>query len=144
MGFQWFNDFAAKAKGQLAKLNNATFKDAAMSACALIAAADGTIEPGEKKKVANLIGTNDLLSVFDPQQLKQTFEVFCDKATDDFSRLDLLNNVRKLKGNNDQADYALKIALVIANADGEFEDVEKVVVKELCAVLGLPGSTYGV
>lgn len=141
--FQWFNDFYASASTRIAQFNNSTFKDAAMATCALIAAADGSISAEEKKKVAGLIGNNELLKVFNATELRDSFLRFADMAVDDFARLDLLNAVRKLKGNEAQADTALKIALIIANADGTFSEAEKKVVAELCGVLGVPSAPYG-
>lgn len=139
---QWFNDFYASASKSMAQFNNATFKDAAMATCALVAAADGTIAPEEKSKVAKLIEKNEMLQVFNATDLRDTFLKFCEMATDEFARLDLLNIVRRLKGNDAQADTALKVALIIANADGVFDDSEKKVVKELCGVLSLTTENY--
>ncbi len=139
---QWLKDFAASAKTAVAQYNNTNFKNATMAVCALIAAADGTVSSDEKSKVANLIGKNEMLSVFQASDLKTIFLEGCTKAEDDFARLDLLSAVRKLKGNDDQADLALKIALIIANSDGDFSDAEKRVVKELCGVLGLDVANY--
>lgn len=143
MGFSWLNDFTAKAKTKLAQFNNGPFKDATMAVCALVSAADGQIEAEEKKKVASLIQNNELLSVFDPVQLRDTFLSYADKAVDDFTRLDLINAVRRLKGNDEQADTAMRIGLIIANADGDFEDSEKKIVRELCTVLSLNPANYG-
>ena len=140
--FQWWNDFSAQAQTKLAQWNNSTFKDGCMAVCALIAAADGKVDATERTKVAKLIAANELLQVFDGSELKNTFDAFCDKAGDEFARLDLLNVVRRLKGNDAQADTALKIALIIANADGDFADSEKVVVRELCGALGLAATEY--
>ena len=142
MAVNWFNSFAATAKTKLAQFNNSTFKTAIMSACALVAAADGDVEPQERTKVANLIQNHDLLQAFDPSELVGLFRGYCDKAVDEFARLDLVSNVRKLSGNADQADMALKVSLIIANADGDFEDSEKRVVGELCKALNLPVADY--
>jgi tellurite resistance protein TerB len=142
--FQWLNDFKASAAQSLARFNNSTFRDAAMACCALVAASDGKVDASEKTKVANLIGANEMLKVFNAVELRATFEKFCEMAGDDFARLDLLSAVRKLKTNAEQAEYALKVALIIANADGSFSDSEKRVVKELCDVLGLPASSVAV
>jgi tellurite resistance protein TerB len=139
---QWFKDFAAAAKTKMAQFNNSTFKDATMAACALIAAADGTIAAEEKSKVAKLIGGNELLSVFNAIDLRDTFLKFADQATDEFKRLDVLSVVRKLKPNAEQSETAVKIALIIANADGVFDDSEKKVVREICGALGLPTADY--
>jgi tellurite resistance protein TerB len=139
----WLNDFKASASKSLTQFNNKTFKDAAMAVCALVSASDGSVSKEEKSKVAGLIRANELLQVFNAEELRDTFLAFCDKATDDFARLDLLNIVRKLKGNDAQADTALKVALIIANSDGSFSDTEKKVVQELCTLLNVPAANYG-
>jgi tellurite resistance protein TerB len=139
---QWLQDFMSTAKTKVAQFNNSTFKNAAMATCALIAAADGSVSPEERKKVAGLIAHNELLSPFNATELRDLFLGYCDQATDDFSRIDLLNVVRKLKGNDAQTDTALKVALIIANSDGDFAESEKKVVAELCGVLGVPTSNY--
>lgn len=138
---QWLKDFQASATKTLAQYNNSAFKEATMAACALVAAADGTIAPEEKSKVAGLIQKNEMLQVFNATELRDLFLKYCDLATDEFSRLDLLSVVRRLRG-RDGADTALKVALIIANADGTFDDKEKAVVKELCEALSVPSANY--
>lgn len=139
---QWFNDFVAGAKKKVAQFNNSKFKEAAMATCALIAAADGSVDAKEKAKVISLIQNNELLQVFEASSLGKLFAEYCDKASNEFARLDLLSIVRKLKGDEGASDTALRVALIIANADGNFSDEEKTVVKELCAALGLSADNY--
>lgn len=141
---QWLKNFTEQAKGKLAQFNNNGFKNAVMAVCALVAAADGSVEPEERSKVAALIAKNELLSVFNPGELRDIFLAMCDKAGDEFERIDLLNHVRKLGSNAEQADTALKIALIIANSDGDFAESEKKVVREICGVLKLPMADYNV
>lgn len=114
-----------------------------MAVCALVTAADGKIEPAEKSKVAAFIQKNEMLQVFDAVELRDIFLKYCELASDEFARLELFSVVRKLKG-TDGAEMAVKVALIIANADGDFADCEKVVVKEICQTLGLSPETYGV
>ncbi len=52
--------------------------------CALIAAADGSIDPEERRKVAGLIGSNEVLQNFPADQLQAKFNEYCDKLTADF------------------------------------------------------------
>jgi tellurite resistance protein TerB len=144
MGWKWFDDLKAGARTKMAQFNNAKFKDAAMASCALIAAADGNVSPEEKSKVAAFITKSELLASFNPAELRDLFLAHCEKAGDDFSRLDLINLVRKVKGDEAAASTALKVALVIANADGDFSDSEKKVVRELCQALGQSPADYGV
>ena len=142
MAFKWLSDLQAQASSQWSKFNNSTFKNAAMATCALIAAADGEIEKEEKSKVARLIASNDMLQVFGAAELRDLFLSYADKAGDEFTRIDLINLVRKLKGNEEQSTTCLKIALIIANADGDYEPSEKKVVEELCKTLGIPTADY--
>ncbi len=142
MPFKWLTDLQDQAKSQWSKFNNATFKNAAMATCALIAAADGEIEAAEKTKVAKLIAGNEMLQVFGAVELRDLFLAYADKAGDEFARLDLIAIVSKLKGNAEQSATCLKIALIIANADGEFEESEKKVVTELCKTLSVPVADY--
>jgi tellurite resistance protein TerB len=138
---QWFRDFQAQAQKKIAQFMNATFRDASMATCALIAAADGSVDKSERAKVVSLIKSSEMLSSFDGSELGQLFEDFCDKAEGDFTRIDLLRKVGKLKG-SESADTCIRVALVIANADGNFDDTEKKVVGELCSVLGLKTEDY--
>ncbi|MFD3606346.1 TerB family tellurite resistance protein, partial [Streptomyces sp. NPDC058656] len=45
-------------------LKSGAFRDASMAMCALVAAADGTIDPAERRRVAQLITTNEVLQNF--------------------------------------------------------------------------------
>lgn len=138
----WLKDFADGATTKLAQFNNATFKNAAMAMCALMAAADGSIEASEKKKIVGFIGQSEMLKVFNASELGKLFEENCTKAVDEFARLDLIKTVSKLKGKDIESDMAMKVAVIIAKADGNFAEKEKVVVGELCGALGLNPSTY--
>lgn len=133
----WFKQGMASMMTTVSQYTNAAYKNAVISACALISASDGTIEPEEKKKVAKMIGSSELLSAFNGAELGMLFDDYCKQAVDEFKRIDLMNNVRKLKSSPDQAAACVGIAVQIAKADGEFEDEEKAVVRELCAALAL-------
>ncbi len=54
-------DMNAQLKTQASKFKNKDFANASMAMCALLAAADGKIDPDERRKVAALIGNNILL-----------------------------------------------------------------------------------
>lgn len=140
--FSWLSEFKASATTSLAKFNNATFKNAAMATCALVAAADGKCDANERSKVAQLIQKNELLQVFGGAECRDLFERYVDKAADEFARIDVVNAVGKLKGNDEQSETCLKVALIIANADGTFDEAEKKVVAELCGRLGIVASRF--
>src|SRR5689334_4341445 len=80
-------DSAPKWREQLlAKRNDlrgGTFRDATMGICALVAAADGSIDPGERMRVAQLIGSDSILQHFPTDELRTLFEDNCNRITMD-------------------------------------------------------------
>jgi len=135
---------SADLKGRASRFNNSNFKNATMAICALVATADGSIQPEEKRKVAGCIGSTEALSAFDAKELKTQFENYCDEINEDvdFGRVNLLRAVAKLKGKPDESDAAIQIALIIANADGVFQDCEKDQVRTICRTLGVDPKAY--
>ncbi|MGD9731098.1 MAG: tellurite resistance TerB family protein [Desulfamplus sp.] len=124
---------------QVKQYKNQNFADATMAVCALVAAADGTIDSTERKKTAAFISSNDTLAVFDVSQLQQTFNTYCDKLVRDFDfgKVDLLQVVSKLKKTPPQARAAVQVAVIIAGADGDFDNDEKNIIREICRSLDI-------
>lgn len=124
---------------QVKQYQNKNFADATMAVCALVAAADGTIDATERKRTASFISSNDTLAVFDVSQLQQTFNTYCDKLVKDFDfgKIDLLQVVTKLKKTPPQARAAVQVAVIIAGADGNFDADEKAVIREICHSLDI-------
>src|SRR6476646_9483108 len=60
------------------------FADASMAMCALVSAADGSIDAQERQKTASLIASNDILAVFPADDLRGKFDNYCDKLNRDF------------------------------------------------------------
>jgi tellurite resistance protein TerB len=138
---QWFADFKASAAKKISQFKNSTFKDGVLSAAALIVAADGKVEASERAKVVKFVGSSELLASFDAGDLGSQFNDALSKAEDEFKRIDLLRAVGKLKG-SDGADTAMRVVLILANADGVFDDSEKRVAREIAAALGLKADDY--
>lgn len=136
-------DALATAQTKVAQFNNAPFANATMAVCALVAAADGTIQDEELEDTIGIIENNSMLESFDIASLVKTFRANCKLATDKYKRLELMGAVKIIKKHPEQADMAMQIALMIANADGVFQDCEKKVVIEICHVLGLEPNEYG-
>jgi len=49
---EWFSSQKTNLTDSVARFNNRKFMDAAMAGCAMVAAADGSIDSDEKQKVA--------------------------------------------------------------------------------------------
>ncbi|MFD5587508.1 MULTISPECIES: tellurite resistance TerB family protein [unclassified Streptomyces] len=121
-------------------LKSGAFRDASMAMCALVAAADGTVDPSERRRVAQLIATNEVLQNFPADDLRRRFEENLDKLTTDFDfgKVSVLQEIAKAKKKPAEARAVVQIGIVIGGADGDFDKDEQAVVREACYTLDLP------
>ncbi|KQX55345.1 MULTISPECIES: TerB family tellurite resistance protein [unclassified Streptomyces] len=121
-------------------LKSGAFRDASMAMCALVAAADGTIDPAERRRVAQLIASNEVLQNFDATDLQRRFDDNLNKLTADFDfgKVSVLQEIAKAKKKPAEARAVVQIGIVIGGADGDFDKTEQAVVREACFTLDLP------
>ena len=132
-------DMNAQLKTKAGQFKNRDFANGSMAMCALIAAADGSIDPAERRKTAALIMSNDVLSIFDSATLQERFDHYCNKLTADFDfgKVEAVQAVSKLKAKADQARAVIQIGIIVGGADGDFDKVERAVVREACFAVGI-------
>jgi tellurite resistance protein TerB len=120
------------------------FARAAMAICALIAAADGSIDASERQKMAGFISSNDTLQAFDIADLKTQFDHFAQKlqADYDFGKIEALQAIGKLKGKEDQARAIIQVGIIIGGADGSFDADEQRAVREACHAAGIDPAEF--
>ncbi|MFJ7208551.1 tellurite resistance TerB family protein [Streptomyces sp. NPDC098789] len=137
-------DSAATMQTQLVAkrndLKSGAFRDSSMAMCALVAAADGTIDAAERQRVAQLIATNEVLQNFPADDLRRRFDENLDKLTADFDfgKVSVMQEIAKAKKKPAEARAVIQIGIVIGGADGDFDKTEQAVVREACFALGLP------
>ncbi|MEU8520045.1 tellurite resistance TerB family protein [Streptomyces sp. NBC_01216] len=121
-------------------LKSGAFRDASMAMCALVAAADGTIDPSERRRVAQLISTNEVLQNFDALDLQRRFDDNLNRLTADFDfgKVSVLQEIAKAKKKPAEARAVIQIGIVIGGADGDFDKTEQAIVREACYALDLP------
>ncbi|GAA2371051.1 MULTISPECIES: tellurite resistance TerB family protein [Streptomyces] len=125
-------------------LKSGAFRDASMAMCALVAAADGSVDPSERQRVAQLIATNEVLQNFPADDLQRRFNDYLNKLTADFDfgKVSLLQEVAKAKKKPAEARAVIQIGIVIGGADGDFDKTEQAVVREACFALDLPPAEF--
>ncbi|MCF2127012.1 tellurite resistance TerB family protein [Strepomyces sp. STD 3.1] len=139
-----FKESASQMQTQLVAkkndLKSGAFRDASMAMCALVAAADGTVDPAERQRVAQLISANEVLQNFPADDLRRRFEENLDKLTADFAfgKVGILQEIAKAKKKPAEARAVVQIGIVIGGADGDFDKDERAVVREACYALDLP------
>ncbi|WP_067460362.1 tellurite resistance TerB family protein [Actinomadura macra] len=126
------------------ELQSATFRDASMAMCALVAAADGSVDPSERQRTASLIASNDVLKNFPADVLQQRFNDNVSKLTADFAfgKVSVLQDIAKTKKKPTEARAVIQIGIIIGGADGHFDDSEKAVVREACLAVGLDPAEF--
>jgi tellurite resistance protein TerB len=133
---------AAMAKAK--DFKSGAFRDSTMAMCALIAAADGSVDAEERRKVAALISQNEVLKNFPADQLQQIFNDNVDKLMRDFDfgKVSILQEIAKVRKKEDEARAVIQIGIIIGSADGKFDEDEKKVVREACHSLGLSPAEF--
>jgi tellurite resistance protein TerB len=139
-------DAGDQLKTKTGQFKNKDFANASMAMCALIAAADGTIDADERRKVAGFIGSNDALSVFPVAELQEKFAYYCSKleADYDFGKIEAVQTLGKLRSKPDQARAVVQVGVVIGAADGDFDADEKRALREGCNALGIEPAEFDV
>ena len=121
------------------KFQSKEFAKASMAMCALIAAADGSIDASERQKTAGLIMANPVLQMFDASALRADFDHYCNALTADFDfgKIEAIQAISKLKSKQDQARAVIQVGIIIGGADGSFDDDEKRIVRDACYAAGI-------
>ena len=137
-------EMSSQLKTKAGQFKNKEFANGSMAMCALVAAADGSIDASERQKTAGLIMSNDVLSIFPPNELREKFDFYCDKLTKDydFGKVEAVAAISRLKSKQDQARAVIQIGIIIGGSDGNFDDDEKKAVKEACFAVGIPPSEF--
>lgn len=143
MPLGWLKQNAEKARSALSaevsKFQNRSFMEAVVSGCALVAAADGSIDSSEKQKMISFLERSDELKHFDVREVIEVFK----KSTEDFEfdaaigKANAFRLIGKIKGKEDQARLLVRVVCAIGAADGDFDQDERAVVREIALELGL-------
>ncbi|MFE7650445.1 tellurite resistance TerB family protein [Streptomyces phaeoluteigriseus] len=127
------------------ELKSGAYRDASMAMCALVAAADGHVDPAERQHVESLILNNDVLQNFPSEQLRQRFNKHVDRLAFDFpqGKAEVLQEIAKAAKKPTEARAVIQTGFVIAGADGYVAPAEEQVLREACSVLGLSAQEFG-
>ena len=143
--FDSLKSMSRQVTAKRSQLKSKEFAHGSMAMCALIAAADGSIDVVEQQKTTELITTDEVLSTFDPRDLRAIFDKYADKLRADYrlGKVDALQAIAKLRDKPDEARATIQIGIIIGGADGNFDDHEQATVREACDAVGLAPSEFG-
>ncbi|MFP4423330.1 MAG: tellurite resistance TerB family protein [Desulfococcaceae bacterium] len=121
------------------RFQNRDFMEAVAAACAMVASVDGLVRPEEAAKVIDYAQIDETLSVFDSFEVMETFDAYVRTFEFDYQvgRQKAFEAIRKLTGRREPARLLVLVAMAVADADGEFDNNQRLAVREICRVVGL-------
>ncbi|MEK3827184.1 TerB family tellurite resistance protein [Paenibacillus sp. FSL K6-1558] len=138
----WLNSTKQGLEDQVKRFKNKDFMDAVVAGCALVAFADGSVDASEKNKMAGYINLSQELKVFDMTTVIERFNHYVNnfEFSPEIGKQEALKAIAKFKSKPEVGRVIVGVCSAIGAADGNFDDQERRVVAEICAVLGLnPG-----
>ncbi|MFE8697187.1 TerD family protein [Cytobacillus sp. FJAT-53684] len=136
---QWANQQKRKAQDLFARYKSQDVMDAVVAACALVALADGRLDPAERQKMMEFVNQSEELRVFDTNKVIQQFNMFVQKIERDsiIGRAEAFKALGRVRSKPEIARLVARYCIAIGYADGQFDPAEKQIVSEICMELGL-------
>ncbi|MCD1261468.1 tellurite resistance TerB family protein [Paenibacillus athensensis] len=142
----WLQNTKQGLTDQVKKYKNKDFLDAVVAGCAVVAAADGSIDSSEKQKMAGYISRSEELKVFGISDAIARFNHFAGNYEFDaiIGKQEALKTIGKFNGKPDMGRVIVGVCCAVGAADGDFDPKEQAVVREICGALGLNPGEFGV
>lgn len=141
---KFFGKKTREARAAMAKLENRDLMEAAVYGVFYVASADGEIEPSEIEKIDRLLRNSSQLQGFGAE-----LGNVIDRAKNDFNeggpriiRMNAERELADLANTPEQAEVVLNFMLTVAEADGEIEPEEVVVLERAAQKMGLRLKDY--
>jgi len=136
---------AQDLKTSALQFKNKKFMNAMAAGSVLIARADGNISSDEKSKMIRMIGSNETLSAFGTDDVIKVFNEYLgyfefDTDVGETKAYEALNTIR---GDDVQCRTLMRVIIVIAEADGDFDSSEKAIAKKIAVEIGVNASDFG-
>jgi len=140
----WLQTSKQGLTDQVKKFKNKEFLDAVVAGCAIVAAADGSVDSNEKQKMAGYIGRSEELKVFDMSDVINRFNHFVGNMEFDvmIGKQEALKAIAKFRSKPDVARVIVGVCSAIGAADGDFDMKEQAAVRDICNTLGLNPSEF--
>jgi len=135
---------ASNVAGEVKKVTNRDLMEAIVGGSMLVAAADGSIDDDEIIALDGILSSNPALADFGSEigkEIKRCEDII--GAGFRIGKLKILREIADIKNNPEHAEEVFVVMITIAEADGEVDDSEMAILREVGNVLGLKTSDYG-
>jgi tellurite resistance protein TerB len=142
----FLDNIKEQATRAVGRYKNRDFLQACMAASVMVAQADGVIEPSEKQKIFGYAKHNELLQVFDFEDVKKEFEKVSAayEFDPDLGKQDTLHKLSQLTKsmNAEQRKCVMLVSCAVGKADGNFDDKEKATARDIRTALSLSSEDF--
>jgi len=130
---QWLQKQTESARNVVSKYMGKDLTEALVAGSALVAMADGVIEPSEREKLIEYFRTSQEMRGININEVDARFKYFVQRIQSDrmMGKAEALRAIGKLASKPDAARLVVRLCCAIGFADGEFAPVEKKIVEEI-------------
>lgn len=132
-------DARSGIEAEVSKFKNKDVLDAIVGASVMIATADGKIDASEKQKLLAFLQSSALTKAYPTDLVIAKFNEHADRFgwDADVGKAEALRIIGRQRENPDAARTVVRVAVMIAAADGNFDATERKAVSEIIRTLGL-------
>jgi tellurite resistance protein len=127
------------------KEQNRPFLEAAMAACAMVAASEGQVTFADRIRVDQIMDTLTQLKVFSPQEGVDQFNRYTAMilASPREGRESALATIRTITSDIETAELLIDLCLAVSLSDGITSLVEHIEIVSLCGLIGVDPEKIG-
>ncbi|MDO0824608.1 TerD family protein [Desulfosporosinus nitroreducens] len=131
---EWLQKQTENAKSIVNKYMGKDLTEALVAGSALVAIADGVLEPSEREKLIDYFRTSQEMRGININEVDSRFNYYVQRIQSDrmLGKAEALRAIGKLASKPEAARLVVRLCCAIGFADGEFAPVEKKVVEEIC------------
>jgi len=126
------------------RFQNRDFMEAVVAGCVLVSAADGHIDDSERQRMMGILQQIEELKCFNFPEIVTLFSSYAELLSFGFElgKGELLKRIGKIKNNPDASKTVVRICCSVGEVDGNFDNNEKSIVKQICYQLDLDPSDF--
>lgn len=139
-----FGKKAKLATQEIKKFEKRDLMEATVGIAVLVMWADGDAEDTERTKIANVLANNPALSAFGPevQSTFNRYDSLCKESGFMLAKVQILREIADVKGDPREMEDVLVTGLTIALSDGEMEEPEEKILRQVATSFGLRIEDY--
>jgi tellurium resistance protein TerD len=136
---QWLQKQTESARNVVSKYMGKDLTEALVAGSALVATADGILDPSEREKLIEYFRTSQEMRGININEVDSRFNYFVQRIQSDrmMGKAEALRAIGKLASKPDAARLVVRLCCAIGFADGEFAPVEKKIVEEISREVNL-------